>query len=98
MSISPIDAFLRDYSKEVEEGNAAVFIGAGLSIPAGFVDWRKLLKTFAQDIGPLVATGKISGQYEHRFPGLKESVRALNAVHTGENTGKAVIVVDESGL
>ena len=51
MSNGPVEAFLRDYSKEVEEGNAAVFIGAGLSIPAGFVDWRKLLKTFAQDIG-----------------------------------------------
>ncbi len=51
MSIRPIDAFLRDYSKEVEEGNAALFIGAGLSIPAGFVDWRNLLRTFAQDIG-----------------------------------------------
>lgn len=47
----PINAFLRDYSKEVEEGNAAIFVGAGLSIPAGFVDWRNLLKTFAQDIG-----------------------------------------------
>jgi Sir2- and TIR-associating SLOG family/SIR2-like domain len=51
MSNGPVDAFLRDYSKEVEEGNAAVFVGAGLSIPAGFVDWRKLLKTIAQDIG-----------------------------------------------
>jgi NAD-dependent SIR2 family protein deacetylase len=51
MSNGPMEAFLRDYSKEVEEGNAAVFIGAGLSVPAGFVDWRKLLKTLAQDIG-----------------------------------------------
>ncbi|KAI0826371.1 hypothetical protein BC629DRAFT_1434809 [Irpex lacteus] len=51
------------------------------------------MATFAQDIGPLVATGKISGQWEHRFSGLKESVKALNAVHTGENKGKAVIVV-----
>ena len=46
-----IETFLREYSKEVEEGNAAIFAGAGLSMPAGFVDWRKLLKTVAEDIG-----------------------------------------------
>jgi Sir2- and TIR-associating SLOG family/SIR2-like domain len=45
------DSFLREFSKEVESGNAAIFAGAGLSIPAGFVDWRKLLKTVAEDIG-----------------------------------------------
>ena len=38
---------LREYSKEVEEGNAAIFAGAGLSIPAGFVE----LAQAAQDGG-----------------------------------------------
>jgi Sir2- and TIR-associating SLOG family/SIR2-like domain len=51
MANTGIQTFLRDFSKEVEGGNAAVFAGAGLSIPAGFVDWRRLLKTVAEDIG-----------------------------------------------
>lgn len=51
MSISQIEAFLRVFPREVEEGNAAVFVGAGLSRPAGFVDWRMLLQSVAQDLG-----------------------------------------------
>ena len=47
MTNGGIETFLREFSKEVEEGNAAIFVGAGLSIPAGLVDWRKLLKTVA---------------------------------------------------
>nr|WP_210273501.1 SIR2 family protein [Rhizobium leguminosarum] len=31
-------------------GNAAVFAGAGLSVPAGFVDWRNLLRPLADDL------------------------------------------------
>lgn len=51
MSKGQIEAFVRTFSKEVEEGNAAVFVGAGLSRPAGFVDWRMLLKSMAEEIG-----------------------------------------------
>jgi NAD-dependent SIR2 family protein deacetylase len=36
--------FIDDYLAEIEAGNAAIFAGAGLSIPAGFVDWRDLLR------------------------------------------------------
>ena len=31
--------FLREYVKAIRDGNAAVFAGAGLSRPSGFVDW-----------------------------------------------------------
>lgn len=51
MSNGQIDAFVRTFSGEVEEGNAAVFVGAGLSRPAGFVDWRMLLKSMAEELG-----------------------------------------------
>jgi len=51
MSNGQIDGFVRTFSKEVEEGNAAVFVGAGLSRPAGFVDWRMLLKSVAEELG-----------------------------------------------
>ena len=40
--------------------------------------------------------GKIKNR-EHRFEGLQNAEKALQAVHTGENFGKAVIIVDPEG-
>lgn len=45
------DVFLRDYSKKIADGTAAIFAGAGLSRSAGFVDWRELLREVADDLG-----------------------------------------------
>ncbi|MBF1212570.1 SIR2 family protein [Gemella morbillorum] len=42
--------FIRKYSKIIIEGNAAVFAGAGTSVPAGFVNWKELVKPFADEI------------------------------------------------
>jgi hypothetical protein len=44
------DNFIRDYLKQLINGNAAIFAGAGLSVGAGYVDWRGLLREIAQDI------------------------------------------------
>ena len=41
---------IRKYVKAIQEGNAAVFAGAGLSRPSGFVDWKGLLRPLAADI------------------------------------------------
>jgi hypothetical protein len=41
MTIPP-EQFIRDFTKEIRSKNAAIFAGAGLSIPAGFVDWKGL--------------------------------------------------------
>jgi len=46
-----IEAFIRDFLKEIREDNAAIFAGAGLSAPAGFVDWRGLLRPVAEELG-----------------------------------------------
>ena len=35
--------FIKNYTKAVQSGNAAVFAGAGFSKSAGFVDWATLL-------------------------------------------------------
>jgi hypothetical protein len=35
---------------EILEGNAAIFAGAGLSAPAGFVDWRELIRPLAAEL------------------------------------------------
>lgn len=43
--------FLRKYSRDLLEGQGAVFVGAGMSIPVGFVNWRELLREIAGDMG-----------------------------------------------
>jgi hypothetical protein len=43
--------FVETFVKELEEENIAIFAGAGLSVEAGCVDWKKLLQSIAQDLG-----------------------------------------------
>lgn len=45
-----LKTFIRDFSKELREQNAAIFAGAGLSIPSGVVDWKGLLREIAEDL------------------------------------------------
>ena len=45
-----IQDFIKKYSKAISEGNAAIFAGAGLSIPSGYVNWSGLIKDFAEEI------------------------------------------------
>jgi hypothetical protein len=45
------DIFVREILKELDEENIAVFAGAGLSMPAGYVSWGELLKPIAEEIG-----------------------------------------------
>ncbi|MBO1912259.1 hypothetical protein J4G37_46620, partial [Microvirga sp. 3-52] len=42
--------FLRTYVKAIQDSNAAIFAGAGLSRPSGHVDWKDLLREVAEDI------------------------------------------------
>jgi len=46
-----IEIFIRDYVKDLNEGTAAIFAGAGLSIPAGYVNWQDLMSEIAFDLG-----------------------------------------------
>lgn len=43
--------FLRNFSRDLLEGSGAAFVGAGMSIRAGFVNWRELLRDIAGDLG-----------------------------------------------
>ncbi|WP_316204493.1 SIR2 family protein [Bradyrhizobium sp. SZCCHNS3051] len=43
--------FVGKYLKELKENNAAVFVGAGLSRAAGYVDWPGLMSPIASDLG-----------------------------------------------
>ena len=43
-------AFINDYLKHLMNGDAAIFAGAGLSVGAGYVDWKNLLRDIAKEI------------------------------------------------
>lgn len=45
-----ISVFIDKYVKEIKNKNAAMFLGAGFSKSAGYVDWKNLLKTIAEDL------------------------------------------------
>ena len=45
-----IKRFAKKYAREILEDNAAIFAGAGLSIDSGYVNWRELLRTMAEEI------------------------------------------------
>lgn len=47
----PVNTFISAYLQALQEGNAALFAGAGLSIPSGLADWRRLLAGLALDLG-----------------------------------------------
>jgi hypothetical protein len=44
------DKFMREFSKAILADEAALFVGAGVSVGAGFVDWRELLRDIAKDL------------------------------------------------
>jgi len=45
------EEFIREFSKEIMKSSAALFVGSGLSRPAGYIDWKGILKEAALDIG-----------------------------------------------
>lgn len=45
-----MQAFFREYVQAMREGDAALFVGAGISHAAGYVDWKALLKEIADDL------------------------------------------------
>lgn len=46
-----INNFIDEYVSALMEGNAAIFAGAGLSIPSGVVNWKELLRRPASRLG-----------------------------------------------
>ncbi|WP_314425611.1 SIR2 family protein [Leuconostoc lactis] len=42
--------FIKKFTKSIQEGNAAVFAGAGTSVEAGFVNWKELVRPFSQEV------------------------------------------------
>lgn len=46
-----IQGFINHYVDEMVNGTAAVFLGAGMSVEAGYVNWKGLLKDVAEELG-----------------------------------------------
>lgn len=51
MSEVSVQYFTEEYLKALEHGSAAIFAGAGLSKPSGFVDWKELMRDIAEELG-----------------------------------------------
>ena len=45
-----LNRFVDTFTKSIKESNAAIFAGTGLSIPAGFVNWKNLLREIAVEL------------------------------------------------
>jgi hypothetical protein len=50
VTAAELNAFVETYVAALRDQNAAIFAGAGLSIPAGLVNWKGLLKSIAREI------------------------------------------------
>lgn len=46
-----IEAFIKEFVRDLEYGSAAIFAGAGMSKGAGYVDWPELLRDVAHELG-----------------------------------------------
>lgn len=46
-----VEFFISDFVRELRDDNVAIFAGAGLSAPSGFVDWKGLMREFSDEIG-----------------------------------------------
>src|SRR5258708_231806 len=51
MTAVETNTFLKEYTRALREGDAAIFVGAGVSRAAGYVDWKQLLREIAEDLG-----------------------------------------------
>ena len=38
--------FLDEISQKMKQGDISIFAGAGLSIASGYVDWKKIIRTY----------------------------------------------------
>ena len=43
--------FLKEFPKAISDENAAVFIGAGVSVGAGYPSWKELLREIGDELG-----------------------------------------------
>nr|WP_315200957.1 SIR2 family protein [uncultured Flavobacterium sp.] len=81
-----INRFIEDYSRELVSGNAAYFVGAGISVDSKLPNWIGLIKPFTEKIGikdldckdlPLMAQYVINEDAGNRGPFINAISREL---------------------
>ncbi|TAF97590.1 MAG: hypothetical protein EAZ32_02685 [Cytophagia bacterium] len=45
-----IQTFIKEFAINLQDENVAIFAGAGMSRPCGYVDWKQLLKDIAEEL------------------------------------------------
>lgn len=75
------EAFISAYVKDLEQGVAAVFAGAGLSKSSGYVDWKELLRDIADELGlsvdkehDLISLAQFHVNHNRSANGLKRKI------------------------
>jgi hypothetical protein len=79
-----IEAFIKNFVKDLDERNVAVFAGAGMSKAVGYVNWPELMSDIADEIG-------LSVDKEHDLISLAQ----YHVNHTGSNAGLAKKILQE---
>lgn len=79
-----IEAFIKNFVKDLDERNVAIFAGAGMSKAAGYVNWPELLSDIADEIG-------LSVDKEHDLISLAQ----YHVNHKGSNAGLAKKILEE---
>lgn len=72
------EELIRNYTKAIKNGIAAIFGGAGLSRPSGYVDWKGLLRPLATDI-------KLDVEKEHDLLSIAQYYRNQRRTRDGIN-------------
>lgn len=92
------EQFLNEYSRALADGNAALFVGAGMSVASGMVDWRGLLRDVAHGLGldvdeesDLIALA----QYEYNNSGTRHR---LNSAIIDEFKKRATLSVNHKWI
>lgn len=78
--------FITDFVVEIKNGDAAIFAGAGLSASVGFVNWKELLKDFADELDLDIEKEHdligVAQYYSNRYERGKINKRIINEFTT----------------
>ncbi|MBF4487732.1 SIR2 family protein [Flavobacterium sp. CSZ] len=81
--------FIAEFIVEINNGDAAIFAGAGLSAASGFVNWKELLRDLADEIGLSVDRESdlisIAQYYCNKFNRAKINDKIINEFTTLKN-------------
>lgn len=72
--------FIKDFVKAIKNGNAAIFAGAGLSIPSGTMSWSDLLVNVAEDLklsDDKTTDMATMAQYYENFKGSRNEISEI---------------------